>query len=58
MEKKYKFTDETRQYKGRLLHRIVALRDFSNIQAGEKAAGLRKKITFHMKAIAGLAIMR
>lgn len=43
MEKKYKFTDETRQYKGRLLHRIVALRDFSNIQAGTKGGWIEKK---------------
>lgn len=43
MEKKYKFTDETRQYKGRLLHRIVALRDFSNIQAGTKGGWIEKE---------------
>ena len=42
MEKKYKFTEETRIYKGRLLHRIVAHRDFSNIQAGEKGGWIEK----------------
>lgn len=43
MEKKYKFTEETRQYKGRLLHRIVALRDFSSIIAGTKGGWIEKE---------------
>lgn len=43
MEKKYKFTEETRIYNGRLLHRIVAIRDFSNIQAGEKGGWIEKE---------------
>lgn len=43
MEKKYKFTEETRIYKGRLLHRIVAIRDFSNIQAGQKGGWIEKE---------------
>lgn len=43
MEKKYKFTEETRIYNGRLLHRIVAIRDFSNIQAGQKGGWIEKE---------------
>lgn len=43
MEKKYKFTEETRIYNGRLLHRIVAIRDFSYIQAGEKGGWIEKE---------------
>ena len=39
MEKKYKFTEDTRIYNGRLLHRIVAIRDFSNIQAHIEKCG-------------------
>ena len=43
MEKKYKFTEETRIYNGRLLHRIVALRDFSNVIAGTKGGWIEKE---------------
>lgn len=43
MEKKYKFTNETREYKGKTLHRIVALRDFSNVIAGEKGGWIEKE---------------
>ena len=43
MEKKYKFNEETRIYNGRLLHRIVAIRDFSNIQAGQKGGWIEKE---------------
>lgn len=43
MEKKYEFTEDTRIYNGRLLHRIVAIRDFSNIQAGQKGGWIEKE---------------
>ena len=43
MEKKYKFTEETRIYNGRLLHRIVAIRDFSSIIAGTKGGWIEKE---------------
>jgi carbonic anhydrase/acetyltransferase-like protein (isoleucine patch superfamily) len=43
MEKKYKFTEETRIYNGRLLHRIVAIRDFLSIIAGTKGGWIEKE---------------
>lgn len=43
MEKKYKFTEETRIYNGRLLHRIVAIRDFPSIIAGTKGGWIEKE---------------
>lgn len=35
MKKKYELTDQTINVDGRTLHRIKALRDFSDVQAGE-----------------------
>lgn len=32
---KYKLTDETMEYYGRTLHRIQALKDFSDVKAGD-----------------------
>lgn len=43
MEKKYKFTNKIRRFKGKTLHRIVALRDFSNVIAGEKGGWIEKE---------------
>lgn len=43
MEKKYKFTNEIRRFKGKILHRIVTLRIFSNITAGEKGGWIEKE---------------
>lgn len=36
MEKKYKLTDEIIDFKGYKLHRIEALKDFSNVKKGDK----------------------
>ena len=36
MEKKYKLTEETINVDGRTLHRIEALKDFSNVKKGDK----------------------
>lgn len=35
MEKKYKLTDKTLEYKGHILHRIVALRSFGEVREGD-----------------------
>lgn len=35
MEKKYKLTDETKEWHGHTLHRIQALRDFGDVEAGD-----------------------
>ncbi len=35
-EKKYILTDETKEWRGRTLHRIQAIRDFDNVKKGDK----------------------
>lgn len=35
MEKKYELTEETLEINGHILHRIIALVDFSDIKEGE-----------------------
>ena len=35
MNKKYELTDETLEWKGHILHRIKALRDFGDVKAGD-----------------------
>lgn len=35
MEKKYILTEETKEFEGHILHRIQAVRDFGDVQAGE-----------------------
>lgn len=42
MEKKYRLT-ETCEYEGHVLHRIVALKDFSSIKAGDKGGWIEKE---------------
>lgn len=42
-EKKYKLTDETRDYYGRTLYRIQALKDFGNVKAGDKGGWVEYK---------------
>lgn len=44
MKKKYELTDQTIDVDGRTLHRIKALRDFSDVLAGELGGWKRKKI--------------
>ena len=39
---KYKLTDETREWGGRILHRIEALKDFGNVKAGDKGGWIEK----------------
>ena len=36
MEKKYRLTEETKEWRGHILHRIEALKDFGCIKAGAK----------------------
>lgn len=43
MKKKYELTDQIIDVDGRTLHRIKALRDFSDVQAGELGGGLKRK---------------
>ena len=43
MKKKYKLTAETCEYEGRVLHRIVALKDFSSVKAGDKGGWIEKE---------------
>ena len=43
MEKKYKLTAETCEYEGCVLHRIVALKDFSSVKAGDKGGWIEKE---------------
>ena len=42
-EKKYKLTDETRDYYGRTLYRIQALKDFGDVKAGDKGGWVESK---------------
>ena len=41
--KKYKLTDEINLWYGRILHRIVALRDFSNVRKGDIGGWIEKE---------------
>lgn len=41
--KKYKFTKKTKNYKGVLLHRIKAMRDFGDVKAGDLGGWIEKK---------------
>ena len=43
MKKKYELTDQTINVDGRTLHRIKALRDFSDVQAGELGGWIEKE---------------
>lgn len=43
MKKKYKLTDETIKYNNRTLHRIVALQNFSDVNAGDKGGFIMKE---------------
>ena len=41
--KKYELTDEIKLYNGRTLHRIVALRNFGNVEIGDKGGWIEKE---------------
>ena len=43
MERKYEFTDETKEINGRTLHRIVAVRDFGGIKKGTQGGWIEKE---------------
>ena len=43
MKKKYRFTDETREWKGCTLHRIEALMSFGNVKKGELGGWIEKE---------------
>lgn len=43
--KKYRLTDEKREWCGRTLYRIEALKDFANVKKVIKVVGLKKKKT-------------
>lgn len=41
--KKYEFTKETKEYKGIILHRIKAIKDFGNVKAGDLGGWIEKE---------------
>ena len=43
MEKKYKLTEETIKVNGSILHRIEALKDFSDVKKGDKGGYIEKE---------------
>ena len=43
MEKKYELTNETKEYQGRVLHRIRALKDFGGVRAGDLGGWVEKE---------------
>lgn len=43
MSKKYCFTGETKQLNGVVLHRIQAVRDFSNVKKGDLGGLIEKE---------------
>lgn len=43
MDKKYELTNETREFKGRVLHRIRALKDFGSVRAGDLGGWVEKE---------------
>ena len=40
---KYRLTDETKEFYGRILHRIEAIETFGNVEAGEKGGWVEKE---------------
>ena len=40
---KYRLTDETKEFYGRILHRIEAIETFGNVEAGEKGGWIEKE---------------
>ena len=40
---KYRLTDETKEYYGRILHRIEAVETFGSVEAGEKGGWIEKE---------------
>lgn len=42
-EKKYKFTGETTRYKDKVLHRIIALKDFKGVNKGDLGGWIEKE---------------
>ena len=43
MERKYELTNETREFHGRVLHRIRALKDFGSVRAGDLGGWIEKE---------------
>ena len=43
MERKYELTNETREFQGRVLHRIRALKDFGGVRAGDLGGWVEKE---------------
>ena len=52
MEKKYMLTDETRTIKGKILHRIKALKDFDHVKAGDLGGFIEKEENLSQEGIA------
>ena len=58
MEKKYKLTEETINVGDKTLHRIEALRDFSDVKKGDKGGYIEKEENLSKEAIVGSMMMR
>ena len=43
MNKKYELTNETKEFLGRTLHRIRALKDFGNVKIGDLGGWIEKE---------------
>lgn len=43
MEKKYRLTEETKEWCGHTLHRIEALKDFNDVKTGDKGGWIEKE---------------
>ena len=43
MEKKYRLTEETKEWCGHTLHRIEALKDFGDVKAGGKGGWIEQE---------------
>ena len=46
-KKKYKLTDETIKHKGKVLRRIEALKDFTDVKKGDKGGYVESEKTYH-----------
>ena len=57
-EKKYKLTNETITFLGKVLRRIEALKDFADVKKGDKGGFIESEKIYHKKIIVGYMIMQ
>ena len=48
---KYRLTDETKEYYGRILHRIEAVETFGSVEAGEKGGWIEKEANLSQEGL-------